>query len=153
MGTETSAQTDPPRADPAPPSPAGDSNTADSAAGAWDAATTNLADIAANLRLYIAAKIDALKISLRRLLLFTILGVLACIALTSLLVTTVVLVCIGIADALADLFHSRWLGDVTAGVLLLACIVSPILVVYGWIAKSSYKKARAKYEPKNQRPE
>lgn len=136
----------------APASSAGDQQStrdagkADSAAESFNAAVANIAELAGYLRLYVTAKLDALKLTALRIALYAIVAVLAGLAILAIFFTTVVLLCMGIADCFAALFHSRWLGELTAAFVILGAIALTVAIAFQKIFKMSYSQTRAKYE-------
>ncbi len=81
------------------------------------AQATKLKDFAAY---YAAAKADALKVSVRNVVMVAALGVVAAIVALTALITATVLLCAGLAGALGALMgHTGWLGSLAFGVLVL----------------------------------
>jgi hypothetical protein len=72
---------------------------------------------------YLAARIDLVKLSIRRAVIFAVLGTLGLIALIAVVVTAVVLALNGLALALTALFRGHaWAGYMVAGVLVLGLL-------------------------------
>ncbi len=74
------------------------------------------------LSLYFAARWDGIKLSLKNAAIYAALGLIAAIAGAALVVTAVVLTCIGLAQMIGRLTERQWLGNLTVGVVLLALI-------------------------------
>jgi len=72
---------------------------------------------------YVAAKTDALKLTMVNAGIYAALGIVGLFALGALVTTAVVLFCTGIAGGLAALFgHRPWVGNLVCGILLLATV-------------------------------
>jgi len=96
---------------------------------------------------YISARTDAIKLSLRNVAIFAVLGMLGLIAGAALITTAVVQLCLGLAQALAHLLGDRmWAGNLIVGALLLALIGIGAVVGLKIISSSSRKRTVAKYE-------
>jgi hypothetical protein len=96
---------------------------------------------------YLSARVDALKLSARKVIVLAILGLLGAIAGAALIITSVVLLCVGIAQGLAVLFGGRaWLGNLVAALLLLGALVGGGWVVLARIRKASKERVVAAYE-------
>jgi hypothetical protein len=100
---------------------------------------------------YLSARLDSVKVSLLRLVLIAIAWVLAVAILAGLVLTGTVLLCIGLAEGLSHLFHSYWLGYLSAGLLILCgffgtCFLTQSLLLRKWrlrtIAKYESRRAR-----------
>jgi hypothetical protein len=98
----------------------------------------------------VAAKLDGIKVSLRNAVLYAGLGVVGLIALSTLISTAVVLVCVGMAIALAALFGSWWAGVLVAGVLILWLIFGGGYLGMVMITRSSRERTVRKYEQRKQ---
>ncbi|MDP9173877.1 MAG: hypothetical protein M3O30_08430 [Planctomycetota bacterium] len=108
--------------------------------------STRLSELRAYSRYYLQAHIDLIKIALRKGVVFLALAVVATVASAGLIVTAVVLICDGIADGLATLFRSRWLGELVTGVLVIAVLVAAIWFVVNKIFGLSHAKTMARFE-------
>ncbi len=72
---------------------------------------------------YLAARIDLVKLSIRRAVIFAVMGVLGLIALIAVVVTAVVLALNGLALGLTALFRGHaWAGYLVAGILVLGLL-------------------------------
>ena len=87
---------------------------------------------------YIAAKVDSLKLTARKAVVFAALGVLGLIVLTAVLVTAVVFAISGLAQALTMLLKGRaWAGNLIAGSVVLGGIaLGAVIVVVRIFSKS-----------------
>lgn len=107
---------------------------------------THLDELREYVSFYIAAKTQALKLTVRKGVIFLGLVIVAAVAAAGLIVTSVVLICVGIADALGLLFHSQWAGDLVAGALVIGAIVAGIWVVVNRIFKTSHAKTVERFD-------
>src|SRR3954468_10758029 len=97
--------------------------------------------------LYVAAKMDSLKLSVRNLVLYAMLGVLGLVAGTALLVMAVVQLLSGLAGVIAAGLGGRmWAGNLIVGfVLLVGTFVGAWLMVRKMF-NSSRKRTVERYE-------
>jgi len=100
---------------------------------------------------YLAAKGDALKLSLKRGVIFAGLGVVGLIAAGGMLVTAVVLLLMGIANAIGKLFDpdQPWVGQVVVGVLILGGTGLGAWLMLRKITNRSREQTVAKYEQRH----
>jgi hypothetical protein len=99
------------------------------------------------VNLYVAAKTDAFKASMRNVVIFAALGVVGLIAAGAFVVTSVVLLCLGIAHGFAALVGGHlWAGYLIAGVLLLGLLAGGVIVGLKVMANASKKALVKKYE-------
>src|SRR5688572_26884097 len=96
----------------------------DAAPGAGPEAAKKVLDQVAELREYAAylaaVKLDSLKLTLRKLMIYAALGIVAAIASIVAICLAVTLALYGIADGLGVLFGGRyWLGSLVTGALVL----------------------------------
>jgi integral membrane sensor domain MASE1 len=108
----------------------------DSAAVYLRALSARLAELRAYAGYYLAAKLDRLKLTIRQLVLLTVVGVIGLIAVAAAIVTAVVLLLQGIAGALAEICgHIPWLGDLLCGILVIA-----VLIIGLWVSVKRFTK-------------
>jgi hypothetical protein len=106
-----------------------------------------LGELKAYFGYFLAAKLDGIKISLRNAGIFAALGVVGLMAAGGFVVTSVVLVCVGIAQLLAVVFGGRaWAGNLVAGALFLAVLAGGIWVGLKVLSGSMRKGTVQKYE-------
>jgi hypothetical protein len=99
------------------------------------------------LSFYLAAKSDAYKASFRNLGIMAALGVLALAVAVTLVVTATVLLCVGIAQALAAAMHgTTWAGNLIVGGGLLLILFGGAILGARMLAAASRKRTRQKYE-------
>jgi len=113
----------------------------------------NVGPLIAELKTYVlhfaSAKVDGVKASIRKLVLYAVLGVVGLLAAVALVVTSVVLVCTGIASALTLAFGYAWLGQLVTGLALLALIVGVLWVGVSAAMKSSRHRTALQYEQRH----
>lgn len=96
---------------------------------------------------YLAAKLDSWKASVRNLLLYAVLGLVALIAGAGVLVTAAVLLLAGLAGALGDLLgDKRWAGDLIVGLLVLGGTLAGTWWMMARMTRNWRKQTVAKYE-------
>jgi len=139
-----------------PRSPAGESNGGGDGDGEQDrpapadevrSAFSHFGELADYANHYFAARLDAIKLTLRNVAIFAALGIVGLIAGGALVVTAVVQLCMGLAQAVAALLGGRmWAGNLIVGVLLLGLLAGGVMIGLKLLAKGSKKKTVAKYE-------
>lgn len=100
---------------------------------------------------YLTAKTDAVKAVSQKLVLVTIGGILALGAVSGLLVVSVVLFCMGIANGLGELLGRAWLGDLVAALLFLSLVIITTIVTVKKYQKTSLKRTVQTYEQRQNR--
>src|SRR5207249_11961447 len=94
-----------------------------------------------------SARLDAIKLSLRNVVIFAALGILGLFAGAALIITAIVQVCIGLAQMVAHVCGDRmWAGNLIVGALLLISIAAGAIFGLKAAANSSRKRTVAKYE-------
>ena len=100
---------------------------------------------------YLAAKADEAKSSARSLVLHAEVVFVGMLAAAGLIVTAVSLAFIGLAGGLGELFDSRWLGQLVAGLLLFALVALAIWGRAKLIEKHFLRKTVERYEHRQHR--
>jgi hypothetical protein len=101
---------------------------------------------------YLAARIDAVKVVVRHTLLLAAAGIVGLFAVLALIITAVVLVCIGIADALGSVLgNHRWAGDLITGGVILGALALAVLFGMKIIDRASLRATTARYEKLRQK--
>lgn len=96
---------------------------------------------------YVAAKIDALKVTARRVGIFAGLGLMGAVAAATVVVVSVVLLLRGIAGAFAEIFPAHpWIGDLITAVIFLAIPVIGILIGMRILTRTFKTSTVDKYE-------
>jgi hypothetical protein len=92
---------------------------------------------------FVSAKVDALMLSTRQLLVWAVLGIVGLMALAGLVVTSIVLLLDGAAGGLGRLFGARWLGQLVVGGGLLVLLTLGIFIgVRTWHNRSRQQKVQ-----------
>lgn len=101
---------------------------------------------------YLAAKGDALKVSLRRMLVAIVFGVLCLLAVTAVLITSVVMLLSGIASAIGAAFDppKPWVGQVIIGFAVIAGTIVGLILGLRKLTGTGRLKTVEKYESKHQ---
>ena len=100
-----------------------------SAAEALNQLLRQVAELYAYVLHFVTAKADGIKLTLRQVVVWAVVGVLGLIAVSSVVVTAIVLLLTGLAGGLAVAFGSElWLGRAVVGFLLLVIIAIGMLV-------------------------
>ena len=104
------------------------------------------------VRLLISAKLDQAKLSAMMICLYAVLGVFGAAAGVAVVVTSVVLLLVGVAHGIGALLGGRdWLGDVIVGFVLLAGLTLSITSFLERFVVASRKRTKQKYEAKHSR--
>jgi hypothetical protein len=96
---------------------------------------------------YVAAKVDAIKLTARRIGILIALGLMGAVVGATVLIVSVVLLLEGIAGAFGAIFPSHaWLGDLITAVIFLAIPVIGVLVGMRILTKTFKTSTVQKYE-------
>jgi len=118
---------------------------------AFHAAQQTAAQLVDYARYYIAARLDALKLSARNALIIVALAIVAAIAGAALVVTATALLCIGMAQAISALCHTGpWLGNLVTAIVLLGGIALGARIGVKRIGDSSRERTVKKYAARQQ---
>lgn len=121
----------------------------DSPTDAMKDVARQVSELRSYLSYFISAKLDGIIVSLRKLGVYSVLGLFALIGIGGMLVTAVVLLLIGLAGAVSAMFDaSPWLGQLLMGALVLVLMIAGAWLGVWLIARSSRKKTVKKYERK-----
>lgn len=116
---------------------------------AFREALRHFAEIREYAGYYVAAKIDALRLGIRNVIILAALAVLGLIAAAAVIVTAVVMALEGVAGALA-LVMPPWAAHLIIGVAFLLVLALAILIVLSRLSKSSRLQTVNKYESRKQ---
>ncbi len=96
---------------------------------------------------YVAARLDALKATVRNIGIYAGLCVIGLIAVGAMVVMAVVLLLRGIAGAFAQLFSGHpWLGDIITAVIVLALLAGGVIFSMKMLARTFRSQVVKKYE-------
>jgi hypothetical protein len=100
---------------------------------------------------YLAARADAVRVKMRRLLLWAVVGLVALFAGATVIVTAIVLVLSGLAGAMsAVLGNYDWAGKAAAGIIVLVVIAGGAYFGIMLWFHLSYKQTKARYVRRRQ---
>jgi hypothetical protein len=140
------------RLDPIPPAPDMNAPEAAPPVEGIQNALRSLSEIREYIAYFITAKIDGLKVSLRRIGIFAALGGIGLVAGAAAIVTATVLVIVGLAQAIGLLLGGNfWAGNLIVGLLLLGLIGAGAYLAVSRLFKASRKATVKKYELRRQR--
>ena len=99
----------------------------------------------------LSAKIDGIKLAIRNAGLYAALGVVGALAGGVFVVTTIVLLCRGVAGGLGALFGGRlWLGELVTAVVFLAILAGGAWFMMNRLTKASRERTVKKYASRQQ---
>jgi hypothetical protein len=127
----------------------GNGASAASPADALKNAGARLGELKEYVSLLVAAKVDGLKLTLRSIVLYAILGNVGGIIGAAMLVTAAVYVLSGLAGAIGALFperHGVWAGRLIVGVLVVGATLVGVMLLMKSLTGSSRKRTIEKYE-------
>ena len=126
----------------------GDANGS-SPADAVKEAAAKLGEVKEYAGVLIAAKLDALKLTLRNVALYAVLGIVAGLVGIGMLITAGVLLMTGLAGLIGEIFpndYEHWGGPLVLGLLIVGVAVGGVLFAMKSITGSSRKRTIEKYE-------
>jgi len=98
------------------------------------------------------AKADAIKATLRRILVLTALGIVAFVAASALIIVAVTLLLLGAARGIGSALGGQpWIGELIIGGSLVALLILAIFLTPKWLAASSRERTIAKYDQRQTR--
>jgi hypothetical protein len=107
------------------------------------------------IREYIAylieVKLDTIKATARTLLLYLAAGVLGLVMGAAFVATSAVLLLLGIAHGLGELFHHAWIGEVVVAVVVLGGVAGALLFGMMWLPHIMQKQLVSKYEARQRK--
>ena len=108
--------------------------------------TSRLAELKEYFAYYLSAKADLIRVSIRKMGTFAVLGAVGLIAAGALVATAVVLLCVGLAGALSALFGYPWLGNIVLGLLVLVIVGIGVQLGMKMLFKQWHHQTVEKYE-------
>lgn len=114
-------------------------------------AKARLTEIGSHAQLLLASKLDGLKLTARNIGVYAALGIIGLLAAGALVVTAVVLVCVGLAQALARAFGDAavgavWAGNLIIGVAILLLLAGGVVIGLRMLSKAGKRSLVRKYE-------
>jgi hypothetical protein len=134
---------------PEPGSNGGGTGEGPSPAEAFKEAASRFAELKEYAALYVAAKADGIKVTLRNVAIYAALGVVGAIVGIGFLITAVVLLLNGLAGLVGEIFPERfedWGGPLVVGLLLLGGTAAAIVYGLKSVTNTSRKRLVEKYE-------
>ena len=127
---------------------AGNGDSSQSPGEAWKAAFSSLGEAKEYASYFVGAKWDAIKVSLRNLGVYAVLGLLGLVAGMALLATTVVMLLNGLAGAIGAIpkYDKPWLGQLIVSGAILLLVGGGVALGLKWLKSSSRKQTVDKYE-------
>ena len=126
-------------------------------ADALKEAMRSLGELREYVGYFVAAKLDGIKLTVRRVGVMAVVGVIGLLAGGAIVATAAVLFCVGLAQAVATMLaHENgvprtWLGNLIVGLLLLLVIGAGAWLMMSRLIGSSRKATVKKYELRRQR--
>lgn len=118
-------------------------------AEAFKQASARLGELKEYASLYVAAKLDGLKLTLRNIVLYAVLGLVGAIAGVTMIVTATVYLLSGLAGAIGEIAldpYEWWTGRLIVGALVLGVTFGGIFFLMKRLTGSSRKRTIEKYE-------
>ena len=112
-------------------------------------ASARLGELKEYATLLVAAKVDGVKLTVRKIVFYAILGVVAAVVGLAMLVTASVYVLSGLAGAIGELFpepYEWWAGRLIVGVLVVGGTLAGVMLLTRSLTGSSRKRTIEKYE-------
>ncbi|HEV2295812.1 MAG TPA: DUF308 domain-containing protein [Tepidisphaeraceae bacterium] len=135
----------------------GPSDTERSPADAFKDLGSHLGELKAYATYYLSAKADGIRVSVRNLGLYAVLGVVGLTAGGAAVVTATVLLLTGIAGAISAIFRSdftppdrTWIGEITVGILILGGVAIGAILFMKKLTAASRERTVKKYESRQQ---
>ena len=130
----------------APASPASHNGHGSAPADALREGLARLAEVREYAAYLIAAKLDAIKATGLNVLFYAIAGILGLVAGAAFAGTAAVLLLLGIAHGLGELFHHAWIGEVVVAGAVLGGIAGGLFFGLTWLPRIMRKQLVSKYE-------
>lgn len=122
-----------------------------SAGHAFRSALRHVAELREYAAYFLSAKVDSVKLSVRKVAIYAALGVVGLMAGGALVVSAIVLLCWGLAGAFAAIFGVWWLGYIIMGVLLMVVLGAGIGLGLKRITGQWKRATEDKYEQRRER--
>lgn len=115
---------------------------------AFSRAARNFAELKDYVGYFLAAKMDGIRLSVRNLGLYAVLGTLGLIAGGAIVVTSAVLLLTGLAGAIGAIFDpdKPWVGEILVGLLVLGGLAGGTVLMMKKLTKASRERTVKKYE-------
>jgi hypothetical protein len=119
---------------------------------AFHAALSQIGELKEYAAHYLSARVDALKLTVRNAVLWIAVGALALLAALSVIVTAIVILCVGLAQAIAAALGGRvWAGNLIVGAVLIGGTVLGVWIGLKRLIAASRSRTMERYERKLRR--
>ena len=124
---------------PPPPHPSGE---------ALHRATALIAELREYASYFIATKIDGIKVTVRNVGIYAVLGIVGLIVMSAVVTTSVVLLLVGLAMGIGKIFDpdQYWVGGLAVGLLVLGGLAAGVIFGMRWLTNTSRAALVKKYE-------
>jgi hypothetical protein len=95
---------------------------------------------------YISAKTDGVRLSIKKVGMYAVLGMVGLIAAMAVIATSAVLLIVGLGGAIGALFGIRWLGDIIIGLIVLVGLGLGVKAIMGAMIGKWHRQTVEKYE-------
>jgi len=113
----------------------------------FDDLKLRIAEVREYVAYFVAVKADAIKLVVRTTVVYAAMGIIALLAVVAAVVTAVVMLLTGAAQAIGSALGGRmWLGDLIVGAGLLALLAIGVYIGVSSLTRSSRKNTVNKYE-------
>jgi hypothetical protein len=131
---------------------AADGDNHDSPGVAFHEAMAQIGELRGYVSHYLSARLDALKLTVRHAVLWIALAALAMLASLAVVVTAIVILCVGLAQMISAALGGRmWAGNLIVGVVLIGGIVLCIWLGVRKLFAASLSRTVERYERKLRR--
>jgi hypothetical protein len=117
---------------------------------AADVLRGHVEDLIREARIYVSSQIDMVKAAIRRGVMLMIVGVVALLGAVTLFVTAVVLLCLGVSDAISQVTGRRWAGEFAVGLFVVGGAALAATIGIKWVERRARRRSERKYDAMHQ---
>ena len=110
-----------------------------------------MAEVREYISYLISAKLDSIKGTVRDLLLYAVAGLLGLVVGAAVVGTAAVLLLLGLAHAIGELFHHVWIGELIVSVVILGGAAIAIILGLKLLPRMMKKQLVSKYEARQRK--
>jgi hypothetical protein len=110
-----------------------------------------LAELREYAAYFISAQLDQVKAAGIKIVLYAVAGVLGLVMGAAFVGTAAVLLLLGIAHGLGELFHHAWIGEVVVAGVILAGLAGGLIFALKWLPSITRKQLVSKYEARQRK--
>jgi hypothetical protein len=118
---------------------------------AADALRGHIDDLIRGARIYVTSQIDLVKAAIRRGVVLLAVAIVALLAAVTIFITAVVLLCLGISDAISQLTGRHWAGELAVGLVVVGGTALAATIGVKLLERQATRRAKRKYEAMNRR--